>query len=480
MSEPKRLHPMAVVSSVFKQLKDMIFPIFAVTVFGRNGSEWGFFSFFLPMAVLAFIVINGILSWYRFTYRIEDNELRIESGVLVRKKRYIPFERIQSLDQSEGILHRSFALVKLKVETAAPGAKGSEDSEAVFSAISKEEVKRFQAILNAVKDANLGLDEEIPKEQNIIYKISQRELLLLAFTSGGTGVIISAAAAFLSQFDEIIPYKRVYSHFESFIASGLFFAAVVVFLGFLAVWFLAFVWTMIKYANFTVTKSGEDLVITRGLIEKRKITVPIKRIQSIRITQNLLRQPLGFGTVFLENAGGSRENDELASVIVLPIVKRKMISSILHKCLPDYDLDASIRPVPKRALKRYLLRGWLVALPIIFVPVFLFRPWGWLLFLIILPVTGLHYLGYRDAGWSISGEQLSLQFRQLNKNIVYMKKRKLQAVRINESFFQKKKKLATLNAIVKSGNGGAGGRVLDIDQEDASFIFKWFSRGKQS
>ena len=108
MSEPKRLHPVAVVSSVFKQLKDMIFPIFAVTVFGRNGSEWGFISLFLPIIVLAFIVINGILSWYRFTYRIEDNELRIESGVLVRKKRYIPFDRIQSLDQSEGILHRSF------------------------------------------------------------------------------------------------------------------------------------------------------------------------------------------------------------------------------------------------------------------------------------------------------------------------------------------------------------------------------------
>ena len=370
-------------------------------------------------------------------------------------------------------------MVKLKVETAAPGAKGSEDSEAEFSAISKEEVKRFQAILNAVKDANLGLEKEIAKEQNIIYKISLKELLLLAFTSGGTGVIFSAAAAFLSQFDEIIPYKRVYSQFESFIASGLLFASVMVFLGFLAVWVLAFFWTMIKYANFTVTKTGEDLVISRGLIEKRKITVPIKRIQSIRITQNLLRQPLGYGTVFLENAGGSRENNELASVIVLPIAKRKMISAILRPCLPDYNLEAPLRPAPKRALKRYLLRGWLAALPIIFIPAFLLRPWGWLLFLILLPVTILHFLGYRDAGWTISGEQLSLQFRQLNKNIVYMKKRKLQTVRINESFFQKKKKLATLSAIVKSGNGGAGGRVLDIDQEDAAYIFEWFSRGKQ-
>src|SRR5690606_39347729 len=71
--------------------------------------------------VLAGLVLMGVpafISWLRYTYRVEDMELRIEYGLFVKKKRYIPFDRIQSLDFSEHILHRPFGLVKVKVETA--------------------------------------------------------------------------------------------------------------------------------------------------------------------------------------------------------------------------------------------------------------------------------------------------------------------------------------------------------------------------
>jgi putative membrane protein len=63
-----------------------------------------------------FVSVIGIFSWLRFSYRVEDGELRIESGVFIRKKRYIPFERIQSLDFSEGIFQQFFGLVKVRVK----------------------------------------------------------------------------------------------------------------------------------------------------------------------------------------------------------------------------------------------------------------------------------------------------------------------------------------------------------------------------
>lgn len=98
MSEPKRLHPIAVISNALKLLKEMIFPILAATVFGGRGADWG--NLLFPIGAVMFALISGILSWLRFSYRLEENELRIESGVFVRKKRYIPFERIQSVNQS--------------------------------------------------------------------------------------------------------------------------------------------------------------------------------------------------------------------------------------------------------------------------------------------------------------------------------------------------------------------------------------------
>ena len=478
ISEPKRLHPVAVVSTVLKQLKEMIFPILAFTVFGGRGSGRGGLSLLIPLAVVLFALITGIISWLRFTYRIEEGELRVESGVFVRKKRYIPLERIQSLDQSEGILHRAFGLVKLKVETAAHGGNGKEDAEAVFSAIPREEARQFQAILAAVKNSGTSIEADSTPESNVIYKISPKELILLASTSGGVGVIISAIIAFLSQFDEIIPFDRVFKRFESLIENGLVLVSTLVFIGFLLVWILALIGTMIKYAQFTVTKTAEDLVISRGLIEKRQITVPLNRIQSIRITQSLLRQPFGYGTVYLENAGGSAENGDLAKVMVLPIVSRTEIQEILGEWLPEYNLNPVLHPAPKRALKRYLLKGWLVILPIVFIPPFVSRPWGWLSFLLLLPVAYLQYLSYRDVGWSIEGDQLSLRYRRMVKHTVFMKKKKIQSLRTDESFFQRKDQLQSIQALVKSGLGGGGGRVVDVEGADATRIFKWFSQDK--
>lgn len=451
----------------------MIFPILAVTIFGGRGTDWGLFSFFTPIAFIFLALIFGFLNWLRFTYRIQENELRIESGVFIRKKRYIPFDRIQSLDQTEGILHRTFGLVKLNVETA--GGSGGQEAEAVLAAITKDEAKQIQLILSAVKNADVMNDPKHIPEHNVIYKITLKDLIVLALTSGGTGVILSAAFAILLQFDELIPYKLIYRQFESLIANGIVFVMTIIMIGLFVVWLMALVGTLFKYGNFTVVKTKDDVIITRGLLEKRQITVPLKRIQSVRITQNLVRQPIGYASVYVENAGGSSENGELAKVILLPVVKKGEVQGILRNCLPDYNLDVKIHPAPKRAMIRYLVKGWLFILPIVIILGIFLKPWGWLSFFTILPITYVQYLTYRDAGWGIEKDQLTLQYRRLTKNIVFMKKGKIQSVNIQESFFQREKQLLTIQARVKSGHGGGGGQVVDLDQNDALHVYYWFS-----
>src|SRR4051794_19731273 len=111
MSEPKRLHPVAAVVNVLKSLKELILPLIFIFLFGGNGSGFSLWKVSIAGVFILFPLIMGVLSWLRFTYRVEEGELRIESGLFVKKKRYIPFERIQSLDLSEGILQRPFGLV---------------------------------------------------------------------------------------------------------------------------------------------------------------------------------------------------------------------------------------------------------------------------------------------------------------------------------------------------------------------------------
>ena len=125
--ERYKLHPISAFINFVKGLKELILPfiiIFGVNIFRDGGVSsmfnqgWqGLIPIIIGSVVLVFLLVGGIIKWKRFVYWFEDGELRIEYGLFVKKKRYIPFDRIQSLNYTEGIFHRPLGLVKVKVET---------------------------------------------------------------------------------------------------------------------------------------------------------------------------------------------------------------------------------------------------------------------------------------------------------------------------------------------------------------------------
>ena len=55
----------------------------------------------LLLAIMSAAMIGGVfLHWRRFEYRVDVNEIRIDSGILSRTHRSIPFDRIQDVDIS--------------------------------------------------------------------------------------------------------------------------------------------------------------------------------------------------------------------------------------------------------------------------------------------------------------------------------------------------------------------------------------------
>jgi putative membrane protein len=477
MSEPRRLHPIASVVNTGKRIKSMVLPVAAILF---SGGREGRFSFFLSVIISLVIVfitlISGILSWYRYTYRIENDEIRIDYGIFVRKKRYIPFERIQSIDLTEGILQRLFGLVKVKIETA--GSSGDDEAEAVLSAISKEEAERIQDYVATAKSAGT-LDNQAEQETEHIFKINTRQLIILSLTSGGTGVVISALLALLSQFDDFIPFKRWFTGIEEWAIHNLITIAIFVFIILFVAWIIGLIITMLKYANFTVVKKEGDLVISQGLLERKQITVPLKRIQAIRINEPVIRQLLGYGTVYIESAGGSSANEEGANVTLLPIVKVDQIQAIIGPALPDYALTTDFTPLPKRAKRRYLFRSWFVTVPIVILALIFLKIWG-LLSLVLLAIGSFWAIAkYKAGGWNLHHHQLSLRYRTIDRVTVFMLKNKIQSLDMQESYFQRRRELGTVGASVTSGFGGAGGTVVDMEISEVQSIYQWFSREKQ-
>lgn len=481
MSNYKRLHPITAISNFLKELKQLIAPIIIFLFIGRGGQKesiWEYTPMFFMMLMILIVLISGIVKWRRFTYRLEEGELRIEYGLLVKKKRYIPFERIQSLDLSEGILHRPFGLVKVKIETAGSNVP---EAEAELTAIKKSEADEIQQIISEAKKSSVKIETndvtfDVEQSNEIIYQISKKEMFIMASTSGGAGVIVSALLAFISQFNEMIPYEKIFKELSHLVESGVFLIIFLIVLILLVAWIGSIVVTLIKYNGFTTKLSDGNFIITRGLLERRQTTIPLHRIQAVRITENPLRQLWGYASVFIESAGGSVADKESMNVVLIPIVKKSKIPSILGDVLTDYNFHTSFHKAPSRAKNRYIIREILKVLPISAGLAIAFWPFGLLSIILLAFFAVFGHLRFRAAGWRVEQDQLSLRYRGLLKHTIFMRRNRIQSMMVKQSWFQRKLQLASIFSTVKSSGTGKTSKVYHLELSDVNTIYQWYRK----
>ncbi|WP_262176212.1 PH domain-containing protein [Saccharococcus sp. Marseille-Q5394] len=494
MSEQRyKLHWITAVIETLKTLKEAILPL--VVLIFANGFKGGgtglwyvdYLSFIIFGVLIISLFVSGVIKWKRFEYWFEDDELRIESGLFVKKKRYIPFDRIQSLDYTEGIFHRPFGLVKVKVETA--GSSNAKQAEGELTAITKEAAKRVETEMAEAKKRQREMPvadgemvspiEEMPIEEELnfrkMFTMTSKDLLVLATTSGGVGVILSGVAIFLSQFGELLPFEWMFEEISAFIKFGVLIVVVAVFLGLLGVWILSVGMTLLSHYNFTVEMNEEDIVITRGLLEKKKVTVPLKRIQSVVVVENPVRKLFGYATVSIHSAGGGI--GQSSKINLFPIVKRDRVLTYLEDVFPDLYLEEPANRLTAKGRPFYYRIDFLWMLPIIGALTYFFFPYGLFSLAIIPVIIALGIWQHRSAAYDITGNQLTFRFRGISLQTAYMKKKRIQSMEMKQSYFHRRKGVATVIANIKSGMGVFHASVHHMDVEDAERIFNWYEKG---
>lgn len=485
--EINRLHPISAIITSAKVLKSMILPV--AIIFVTNGFKFSFnynsdhflktlllLGVWVVVAVLA--VVSGIIRWRTFVYWFEDGELRVKYGLFVKKKRYIPFERIQSLNYNEGIFHRLFGLVKVQIETAGskdgkPEAELTAIRKAAADAIELEMRRAKKQIAEETEDEQPAqMTEEVVVPQ--IYHMSIRDLLILATTSGGIGVVLSGLAAIVSQFSDIIPYETVFHELADFVKIGAFLVALTVMFILIVAWIVSVVITLINYYEYTVRIEDEKLIITKGLLEKKRITLPLNRIQAIRVVENPLRQLFGFATVVVESAGGNGESGKDKKITLFPLIKKQACLETLEQLFPEMNWHPEFIHSPKRARPFFYRIDFIWLIPIIGACSYFLYPYG-LLSLLLVPLTIL--LGiwqHKTAGYMIDGKQLTMQYRVFNRITFFMEKKRIQSIESTQTYFQKRKNVMSIKATVMSGMTGMTGNVPSLEQKDAETILSWY------
>jgi uncharacterized membrane protein YdbT with pleckstrin-like domain len=151
--EGERLNILGLFVGFVTGLPQLIFPIFAV-FFGTRGSDNPLISVIAVSAILFFSLFFRWLAWMRFRYHIGEHDIRIESGILKRTARSIPYERIQDVSIEQKPLARIFSLGEVKFETG-----GGDGDDAKLSFVSVEEANRLREVVKAHKSGVVAASE---------------------------------------------------------------------------------------------------------------------------------------------------------------------------------------------------------------------------------------------------------------------------------------------------------------------------------
>lgn len=487
MDQARRQHPVAAITNFLSTLRELLVPIVLVAFFG-GGQQGGLFS--SPVYVggmLGFLLLTGFVKWMRYTYRVEDDELRIEYGVLVRKRSFIPRHRIQVIDISSGILQRMFGLVSLNVQTAGGSTPGAtinaltrEEAEWIKETLSRddeEESSQAAAEAGGVQANESGQAEESTakktaqaEESQPEYRLSWGRLLVAGTTSGSFGIALSIVGTLFAQANSVIDENALINFMEDFIDSTAVFLGVLLAGLILFAWMLSIVGTVLSYANFELFKRKKEIVISRGLFEKKQITIPYSRIQAVRIKQGIVRQPLGYCSLYVDSAGFGQESGE--STVLFPLLPRRDAEAFLKVMVPEYARDIPVERPPLRALRRYILRSLLPVFALIGASYWLLPVGHWSLLLLPAGVL-LGYLRFKAAAAGHDEDTITITYRGLAKTTALVKRYRIQSVSAWANWFQRRRGLQSLSVNIASSNTGATFNALDLEEETVLNFVEW-------
>ncbi|QGU00499.1 transmembrane protein, distant homology with ydbT [Candidatus Syntrophocurvum alkaliphilum] len=492
MNDWKRQHPAAVFISFLSNLKEMVISLIAIFVLGQTSPGLGSNFYFVIMGVILFLsLVNGFFKWWTFKYHLVGNELNAKQGLIFRKKRYIRKERIHSIDINAKLVQRLFGLVELRIETAGGGnepefkiiALEREEAVRIKQELLQKEVRYFEDVLadnehediedGAVVDSDEGVAGAVEELPSFRWELSGDRLLIAAATSSGVGIAATFIAVIVSQAPQFLPEAVIEEYVRWFIQSSiLMIGALIAFILF-AAWLFTVVTTILKYGYFTIEKRGNDIHISRGVLEQRQLTLYAQRITAVRIVQNPLRQPFGFVAVFVESAGGGRQDEDLSTILV-PLCKRNEVNSILEETIPDLAIDPEYEGLPRESLRRYLFRLLIPALIVAGVVSYL-SPYGWIAIVLPLIAVLVGIWQYKDAGITQVGDILCLRKRVFSKLEVIVPRKRIQSMMMTQTVLQKFDDLYTIHVSILSSVTGKTFSVRHIGRWQKEEALGWYS-----
>lgn len=466
----RRLHPFALVAEVFRVARGWFVPAVVVGA-SMGGRHMGRFIAWGLLFLAVVSLLSAVAEYLALRFELRDDEIVLYSGILSRRERVMPLTRMQNVEVRQNAVQRLFNVAEVRVETAS----GNSD-DLVPLVLGKREADRLCELLLAHRVAissridSQGTSAHGPSG-TLLARLSPRELVLAGATANEAGVIAAVLAGALSlayrlPLDLPRPWLEPRTLLDAAPGSGVVgMVLAVAFSLLLLAWLFSIGGALIRYWGFALERSGDELRKQHGLFDRRDVTIPLARVQTLRTEESLLRRLAGLASLKIETAGSHPdEAQRRRTEALLPVARRRDVPRLVSSVFEDVEFDSlCFRPVNGYARRRVFVRySTFLALLAVGASALLTPMALWLLALMPLGylAAGVHH---RHLGYALPPGYVVVRGGCLNRITWVLPRRKIQTLHLEESPFQRRRGLAT---VVVDTAGGAV-RIPDLQQRDA-------------
>ncbi len=346
--EPHRTAPLSVIAGAVGSLQNAIFPAIAAA-FGTGIGGWGLL---IGLGVGLLIAVMGsafsYIAWRRLTYTIGEQDIRVESGVLSRSARSVPYERIQDVSLEQKLLPRLLGLVAVKFET---GAGGGEDLS--LSYLTEAEGERLRELIRERRDdaetgANTGANTDAPdgeaaadarsEEGETLFAMGPRELFTFGLFEFSLAVfaVLAGLAQYADTFFDIevwdVDLWRELAEEQGgwLFELGAYMQALAIALSLLGIVLIGsatgLLRTFAREWDFRLERTRRGFRRRRGLFTRTDVVMPVHRVQALSIGTRFVRYRLGWHSLkfvsLAQDAGSSNH-------VVAPFAKLVALDPIV-------------------------------------------------------------------------------------------------------------------------------------------------------
>lgn len=308
----------------------------------------------LPVFAIAFAVIYLCFIIYRILYyktsgyELTETEIKCTRGVLFRKRSILDYKKVHAINKKQNLIHRIFGIAVLTVDSGSTNTSQQaeitivEKSKTVDSLVNELNVLKENGIKNNV---NTSEEELLLSNNDSLYRFTSKKKMLY------TLINIVSTAFFIALFGIlaiiVIGVCKLMLENNSIGSWGEYFLlAILITIGGMLLFsafsfIISIIHSFIGYYKFNITKCGNNIQISFGLLEKHTNTFSYDRIKAVKISQGLVQRMLGFASIKLEVIGytNNTQNDTVELGVLVPFCKYSEIDEILGKVLPDYIPD---------------------------------------------------------------------------------------------------------------------------------------------